>query len=49
MGMSIFSSGAAEITDSIKFIKKLNLDYVVFGTSKIKNVKSNVELLNFNS
>jgi len=45
MGMSIFASGAAKIPDSIEFIKKLNLDYVVFGTSKIKNVKSNFTLL----
>ena len=46
MGMSIFASGAADIPSSIDFIKKLNLDYVVFGTSKLKNVKSNFELLN---
>ena len=33
MGMSIFASGAAEIPESIDFIKNLNLYYVVFGTS----------------
>lgn len=45
MGMSIFASGGANITYSIDYIKKLNLDYVVFGSSSIKNVKSNVKLL----
>ncbi len=44
--MSRFASGAADIPSSIDFIKKLNLDYVVFGTSKLRNVKSNFELLN---
>lgn len=45
MGMSIFASGAASISKSIQYIKKLNLDYVVFGTSRIENVKANLELL----
>tara|TARA_B100000989_G_C19532516_1_gene470908 strand:+ start:9177 stop:10019 length:843 start_codon:yes stop_codon:yes gene_type:complete len=45
MGMSVFASGAAGISESIKYLKKLKLDYVVFGTSKLKNVKSNFELL----
>ena len=45
MGMSIFASGAANISQSIQYIKKLNLDYVVFGTSRIENVKANLELL----
>lgn len=45
MGMSIFASGAAKIPESIDYIKKLNLDYVVFGSSSIENVKSNVNLL----
>ena len=45
MGMSVFASGAAGISESIKYVKKLKLDYVVFGTSKLKNVKSNFELL----
>ena len=44
MGMSIFASGAANISSSIDYIKQLNLDYVVFGTSRIENVKSNVKL-----
>ena len=38
MGMSIFASGGADISSCIDFIKKLDLDYVVFGTSKLKNV-----------
>lgn len=41
MGMSVFSSGASNIRSSIKFIRDLNLDYVVFGSSKIENVESN--------
>lgn len=45
MGMSIFSSGGANIPASINYIKGLNLDYVVFGTSRIENVKSNLKLL----
>ena len=32
MGMSIFTTGASNIPESIKYIKKLNLDYVVFGS-----------------
>lgn len=44
MGMSIFASGAANIPKSIDYIKKLKLEYVVFGTSKIENVGSNMEL-----
>ena len=44
MGMSIFASGAANIPSSIDYIKQLNLDYVVFGSSRIENVKSNVKL-----
>jgi hypothetical protein len=44
MGMSIFASGAANIPSSIDYIKQLNLDYVVFGTSRIENVKSNLNL-----
>ena len=44
MGMSIFASGAANIPSSIDYIKQLNLDYIVFGTSRIENVKSNLEL-----
>jgi hypothetical protein len=44
MGMSVFASGAANIPSSIDYIKQLNLDYVVFGTSRIENVKSNLKL-----
>ncbi len=45
MGMSIFSSGGTKISESIKYIKKLHLDYVVFGSSKINNIKSNYHAL----
>ena len=41
MGMSIFSSGASNIEKSINYIKKLNLDYIVFGSSNLKNIKKN--------
>lgn len=44
MGMSVFASGAAKIPDSIDYIKSLNLDYVVFGSSRIENIKSNLNL-----
>ena len=44
MGMSIFASGAGNIPQSINYIKKLNLDYVIFGTSRIENIKSNLKL-----
>lgn len=43
MGMSIFSSGAGNIPQSIKYVKSLNLDYVVFGTSKMINLQKNLE------
>ena len=43
MGMSIFSSGGTKISESIKYIKKLKLDYVVFGSSKINNIQSNYQ------
>ena len=46
MGMSVFASGASNIPESVKYIKKLNLDYVVFGSSKIENIKSNLKLFN---
>jgi hypothetical protein len=45
MGMSIFASGAANISNSINFIKKLKLDYVVFGSSRLENIKSNFNLM----
>ncbi len=44
MGMSIFASGSANIPSSVKYIKSLNLDYIVFGSSKIKNISSNLNL-----
>ena len=46
MGMSVFASGASNIPESVKYIKKLNLDYVVFGSSRIENIKSNLNLFN---
>lgn len=46
MGMSIFASGAANIPSSINYIKKLKLDYAVFGSSRLENIKSNFELFN---
>ena len=49
MAMSIFASGAANIPQSIDYIKTLKLDYVVFGTSNLTNVKSNLDLLKNNS
>ena len=44
MGMSVFASGAAKVPTSINYIKKLNLDYVVFGSSRIENIRKNLEL-----
>lgn len=47
MGMSIFSSGGVKnIEDSLNYIKKLPLDYVVYGSSNINNIKSNFDFLN---
>ena len=43
MGMSVFSSGGGDIKKSIKFIKNLKLDYIVFGSSKIENIKKNIQ------
>ena len=46
MGMSIFSSGGVKnIEDSLNYIKKLPLDYIVYGSSNINNIKSNFELI----
>ncbi|WP_339882848.1 hypothetical protein [Polaribacter vadi] len=45
MGMSIFSSGGANINESIKYIKSLKLDYVVFGSSKLENIETNFQNL----
>lgn len=43
MAMSIFSSGSkgVSIKNSIEYIKTLNLDYVVFGSSKLLNIEKN--------
>lgn len=44
MAMSIFSSGGSHnIQSSIEYIKQLSLDYVVYGSSKIKNIKTNFD------
>lgn len=45
MGMSIFSSGGANINEAIKYIKSLNLEYVVFGSSKLENIENNFKRL----
>ncbi len=45
MGMSIFSSGGSNITEAIKYIKNLGLDYVVFGSSRLENIESNFNRL----
>ena len=49
MGMSIFASGASNIQESIKYIRSLELDYVVFGTSRIDNIKSNLQIFTNNA
>ena len=43
MGMSVFSSGSkgVSIKESIAYIKSLQLDYVVFGSSKLSNIENN--------
>jgi hypothetical protein len=47
MGMSILSSGgASNIQESLHYIKSLPLDYVVYGSSNINNIKTNFEVLN---
>jgi len=47
VGMSIFSSGSNNIdyNQSIAYIKSLKLDYVVFGSSNLNNVKNNFSKL----
>lgn len=46
MGMSILSSGGVNnIQDSLNYIRELPLDYVVYGSSKIKNIESNYRIL----
>ena len=44
MAMSIFASGGGDIKSSINYIKELEVDYVVFGSSKIDNIKNNFNL-----
>lgn len=46
VGMSVFSSGSMRfsIPESIDYIKSLPLDYVVFGSSNLTNIKSNLDL-----
>lgn len=47
MGMSIMASGgASNIQESLRYIKSLPLCYVVYGSSSIKNIKTNFEALN---
>jgi hypothetical protein len=46
MGMSILSSGGAKnIQDSLNYIKTLPLDYVVYGSSNLRNIEINYNLL----
>lgn len=46
MGMSILSSGGINnIKDSLNYIKKLPLDYVVYGSSNLMNIQTNYNLL----
>ncbi len=42
MGMSILSSGGViNIKESLKYIKSMPLDYVVYGSSNLKNIEIN--------
>jgi hypothetical protein len=44
--MSILSSGGVEsIQKSLSYIKNLPLEYVVYGSSDIKNIESNYNSL----
>jgi hypothetical protein len=46
MGMSILSSGGIKnIQESLNYIKKLPLDYVVYGSSNLENIKTNYDIL----
>jgi hypothetical protein len=46
MGMSILSSGGiSNIPDSLAYIKSLPLDYVVYGSSSLENIRINYNLL----
>jgi hypothetical protein len=48
MGMSVFSSGSKGISikQSIEYIKSLELDYVVFGSSNLSNIEKNKTYFN---
>jgi hypothetical protein len=48
MGMSVLASGGACASESLAFIKQLPLDYVVFGSSNIENIKSNIRQIRQN-
>ena len=46
MGMSILSSGGAKnIHESLNYIKTMPLDYVVYGSSSLKNIEINYNFL----
>jgi hypothetical protein len=47
MAMSILSSGGKgmNVKEAFMFIKAQNIDYVVFGSSRIENIKSNIASL----
>ena len=46
MGMSIMASGGAgNIQESLHYIKNLPLDYVVYGSSNLKNIKTTYDCL----
>ena len=46
MGMSIMASGgASSIQESLRYIKNLPLDYVVYGSSNLSNISSNYAFL----
>ena len=48
MGMSVLASGGACASESLAFIKQLPLDYIVFGSSNIENIKSNIRQIRQN-
>lgn len=45
MGMSILASGSMRSEESLRFEKLYSLDYLVFGSSKLENIKSNIEII----
>ena len=46
MGMSIISSGASkDVEVALEYIKKFNLEYVVYGSSVLDNIAFNYDLL----